>query len=67
MTLTDLPVIDSPFANVLAPGMECRGKGVLFVIWWPRHGLHVALTRKEATRDNIMTAVSMLQKAAAPF
>lgn len=67
MGVTDLPVVDSPFANVLAPGMECRGKGVLFVIWWPRHGLHVALMRKDASRENIKTAVHMLKKAAQPF
>lgn len=67
MMISDFPVIDSPFKSILAPGMEFRGKGLIFVIWWPKQGLHVAFTRKEATRDNIKTAVSMLQKAAAPF
>lgn len=68
MRIEDFPRIDdNRLAAALAPGMECRGKGVLFVIWWPRHGLYVVFPRREASHENICIAVKSLKKAAGLF
>lgn len=63
MDVTDLPVIDK-FKHELLPGMECRGKGILLVIWWPAKGLHCVLPHKDGTPGNVRIAVDMMIEAA---
>lgn len=60
MEIAELPVIADLY-DEMPPGMECRGKGILVVVWMPKLGIHVVLARPVKRRD-LENAMRMLLK-----
>lgn len=61
MDITDFPIITGhKLQDELVSGMEFRGKGMLFAIWWPDYQTWSACERREVSRTRVRAMVNNL-------